>query len=82
MTRETFKAELVTTMIASNLSNRTKEILTQLKSLGNPVAAEGMARYGINTEHAYGIFTRVQKNSPQDRGKPSDSGSALVFGHS
>ena len=55
MRRETFKAELVTTMIASNLSDRTKEILTQLKSLGNPAAAEGMARYGINTEHAYGV---------------------------
>jgi 3-methyladenine DNA glycosylase AlkD len=53
--RETFKAELVTSMIACNLSNRTKEILTQLKSLGNPAAADGMARYGINTEHAYGV---------------------------
>jgi 3-methyladenine DNA glycosylase AlkD len=42
-------------MIASNLSSRTKEILTQLKSLGNPDAAKGMARYGINTEHVYGV---------------------------
>jgi 3-methyladenine DNA glycosylase AlkD len=70
--RETIKAELVTSMIASNLSNRTKEILTQLKSLGNPAAAEGMARYGINTEHAYGvsipnlrkIARKIGKNRP------------------
>jgi 3-methyladenine DNA glycosylase AlkD len=32
-----------------------KQILTQLKSLGNPAAAEGMARYGINTDSAYGV---------------------------
>jgi 3-methyladenine DNA glycosylase AlkD len=70
--RQTSKAELVTSMIASNLSSRTKEILTQLKSLGNPAAAEGMARYGINTEHAYGvsipnlrkIARKIGKNRP------------------
>jgi 3-methyladenine DNA glycosylase AlkD len=63
---------LVTSMIASNLSNRTKQILTHLKSLGNPTAAEGMARYGINTEHAYGvsipnlrkIARKIGKNRP------------------
>jgi 3-methyladenine DNA glycosylase AlkD len=70
--RQTSKAELVTSMIASNLSSRTKKILTQLKSLGNPAAAEGMARYGINTEHAYGvsipnlrkIARKIGKNRP------------------
>jgi len=31
------------------------EIMNQLKSLANPEAVKGMARYGINPESAYGI---------------------------
>lgn len=69
--RQTSKAELVTSMIASNLSSRTKEILTQLKSLGNPDAAKGMARYGINTEHAYGVsipnLRKIARKSGKNR---------------
>jgi len=42
-------------MTASDLTIQCNQILEQLKSLGNTDAAEGMARYGINTEHAYGV---------------------------
>ena len=31
------------------------EILKELKSLSDPSAVEGMARYGINADHAYGV---------------------------
>jgi 3-methyladenine DNA glycosylase AlkD len=31
------------------------EVLERLKSLSNPEAVSGMARFGINPEHAYGI---------------------------
>jgi len=42
-------------MTASDLAIQCNQVLKQLKSLGNPTAEEGMARYGINTEHAYGV---------------------------
>jgi len=42
-------------MALSHLSIQCQAILEQLKSLGNPVATAGMARYGINTTHAYGV---------------------------
>lgn len=42
-------------MTASDITIQCNQILKQLKSLGNPAAADGMARYGINTEHAYGV---------------------------
>jgi 3-methyladenine DNA glycosylase AlkD len=45
----------MTVMTGSDLTTLCNQILKQLKSLGNPAAAEGMARYGINTEHAYGV---------------------------
>jgi 3-methyladenine DNA glycosylase AlkD len=45
----------MTVMTASDLTIQCNQILEQLKSLGNPDAAEGMTRYGINTEHAYGV---------------------------
>jgi len=32
-----------------------QEVLQHLKSLSNPEAVAGMARYGINTENAYGV---------------------------
>jgi 3-methyladenine DNA glycosylase AlkD len=34
---------------------RSEEVLSRLKSLENPEAASGMARFGINTENAYGV---------------------------
>jgi 3-methyladenine DNA glycosylase AlkD len=45
----------MTVMTASDLAIQCNQILKQLKSLGNPAAAEGMACYGINTEYAYGV---------------------------
>jgi 3-methyladenine DNA glycosylase AlkD len=62
----------MTVMTASDLTIQCNEILKQLKSLGNPAAAEGMARYGINTERAYGvsipnlrkIARKIGKNRP------------------
>ncbi|MBI2126363.1 MAG: DNA alkylation repair protein [Thaumarchaeota archaeon] len=32
-----------------------EEILSKLKSMGDPKAAEGMAKFGINTKKAYGV---------------------------
>jgi 3-methyladenine DNA glycosylase AlkD len=43
------------TMNLTNSTTQCKQILTQLKSLGNPEAADGMALYGINTDAAYGV---------------------------
>ena len=37
------------------MSQKSDQILDQLRSLGNPDAVEGMARYGINPGNAYGI---------------------------
>ena len=34
-----------------------EEVLLRLKSLGSPAARAGMARFGINTERAYGVST-------------------------
>ncbi len=42
-------------MTPSDLTFHCEQIITQLKSLGDPAAAEGMARYGINTNAAYGV---------------------------
>lgn len=42
-------------MSAPDSSIQCKQILQQLKSLGNAAAAEGMARFGINTEKALGV---------------------------
>jgi 3-methyladenine DNA glycosylase AlkD len=43
-----------------------KDVITELKSMGNPQAAAGMARYGINAERALGIsipgLQRLAKN--------------------
>lgn len=36
-------------------NNRTPEILTRIESLAKPGNREGMARYGINVENAYGV---------------------------
>lgn len=42
------------------------EILEKLKSLSDPVAIAGMARFGINSENAYGIsIPKVQKIANQ-----------------
>jgi len=58
-------------MTASDLTIQCNQILKQLKSLGNPVAAEGMARYGINTEHAYGVsipnLRKIARKTGKDR---------------
>jgi len=42
-------------MTLHNSATQCNEILQQLKSLGNPASAKGMARFGINVESAYGV---------------------------
>jgi 3-methyladenine DNA glycosylase AlkD len=37
------------------MTNKTKDVLEKLKSLSNPKAVEGMARYGIKPEKALGV---------------------------
>lgn len=58
-------------MTVSDFSAQCHEILTRLKSLGNPAAAEGMARYGINTDTAYGVsipnLRKIARNTGKNR---------------
>lgn len=45
------------------------EILERLKSLANPQAVEGMARFGINPENTYGISIPVLRQLAKEIGK-------------
>ena len=38
-----------------NKNNLYSKIIAKLKSLSNPKAVEGMAKYGITPEHTYGV---------------------------
>ena len=49
-----------------------KEILKKLKSLSDPKAIEGMARFGITTRKAYGVSTPVLKQIAREIGKSHD----------
>ncbi len=64
-------------MTASDLAIQCNQILKQLKSLGNPAAAEGMARYGINTEHAYGVSIPNLRKMARKIGKSCPLAEAL-----
>ena len=44
------------------------KILHSLKSLSNPKAVEGMARYGINPENTYGISIPILRNMAKEIG--------------
>ena len=48
------------------------EILKKLKSMSNPKAVEGMARYGINPENAYGISVPNLRKIAKETGKDHD----------
>ncbi len=37
------------------ISHELKSIISQLKSLSNPKAVEGMVRFGINSRNTYGL---------------------------
>jgi 3-methyladenine DNA glycosylase AlkD len=56
-------------MTTSDLTIQCNQILEELKLLGNPDAAEGMARYGINTEHAYGVSIPNLRKIAREIGK-------------
>ena len=45
------------------------EIIAYLKSMSNPEAVKGMARYGINPEAAYGISIPVLRSLAKQTGK-------------
>ncbi len=45
------------------------DILNKLKSLSNPKAVEGMARYGINPENTYGISIPNLRKIARETGK-------------
>jgi len=45
------------------------EILKQLKSLSNPDAVAGMARFGINATHTYGVSIPVLRRMAKQIGK-------------
>lgn len=46
-----------------------EEILKQLKSLSNPEAIEGMARFGINPNNTYGVSIPDLRKIAQETGK-------------
>lgn len=48
------------------------DILENLKSLSNPKAVEGMARFGINTARAYGISIAILRKMARETGKDHD----------
>jgi len=45
------------------------EIINRLKSLANPKAVEGMARYGINPENTYGVSVPNLRKIAREAGK-------------
>lgn len=53
------------------------EVLTRLKSLSNPQNKEGMARFGINTDHALGISLYALRSMAKEIGKDHDLAQAL-----
>lgn len=48
---------------------RYKEVLRKLKSLSNPEAVEGMARYGINPNNNYGVSVSALRSLAKDIGR-------------
>ena len=46
-----------------------EDVIAELKSLGNPEAATGMARYGINADRALGVSIPVLQRVAQKIGK-------------
>ena len=66
-------------MAVSNLTIQCRAILEELKSSGNPASAEGMARYGINTEHAYGVSIPNLRKIARAIGKSRPLAEALWF---
>jgi len=48
------------------------DILENLKSLSNPRAVEGMARFGINTARAYGISIAILRRMAREIGRDHD----------
>ncbi len=51
------------------ISLNTDEILEQLKTLGDPKNAEGMARYGINPDNNYGVSVTTIRKFAKTLGK-------------
>lgn len=49
-----------------------KSILEKLKSISNPSSLEGMARYGINTDKAFGVSIPNLRNLAKQVGKNHD----------
>ncbi|MFC1919291.1 DNA alkylation repair protein [Chloroflexota bacterium] len=46
-----------------------EEIIERLKSLSDPRAVEGMARYGINPENTYGVSIPILRKTAKEAGK-------------
>jgi 3-methyladenine DNA glycosylase AlkD len=59
------------------LTVQVKELIEKLEKLGNPKDAEGMARFGINVEKAYGIRIPVLRKLAKDIGKDHDLAQGL-----
>ena len=51
------------------MPSRVSEILRKFRSMENPKNRSGMARYGINTDAAYGISMPVIRSMARDIGR-------------
>ena len=50
-----------------------KDVIAELKSMGNPKAAAGMARYGIKADQAlWGFDPQTSGAGQENRQKPQD----------
>jgi 3-methyladenine DNA glycosylase AlkD len=53
------------------------ELLTRLRTLADPSRLPGMARYGIATEHAYGVTVRELRTVAKELGRDHDLAARL-----
>ena len=53
------------------------EVLTRLAALGDPSRLAGMARYGIATEHAYGVTVTELRTVARELGRDHELAAAL-----
>lgn len=53
------------------------DVLARLRALGDPSRLAGMARYGIPTEHAYGVTLPEQRTLARELGRDHELAAAL-----
>lgn len=59
-------------------ARRAEALLVRLKSMADPVAREGMARFGIRTENALGISVKGLRAVVKETGKDTETALELL----